>query len=97
MESPWKPFAVDITTDSKTVTGTAALVKGIYINTTFSAHTVNISNGSTVVFIIPASSSAGTVIDFGGEAGVLFDTNVIVDPDDSATAGNLTILYKNKA
>lgn len=93
---PWKPVAVDMTTDSTTISPTAVFVKGVFINTTMSAHTCNISNGATVVFVIPASSAAGTVIDFGGECGVLFDTNLIVDPDNAASAGNLTILYKNR-
>jgi len=91
----WKPKVIDLTTNITTVSSTPVNVKGVYINTALSAQVCDIKNGSTVILKIPASTVAGTVIDFAGERGVLFDTNLIVDPDDAAT-GNLTIFYEDR-
>ena len=91
----WTPTAVDLATDVTTVSTLPVVVKGVYINTTLSAQACNINNGTTTVFIIEASKAAGSIIDFAGEDGVLFDTSLIVDPDNAAT-GNLTILYKDR-
>lgn len=91
----WTPKAIDLAVDTTTVLSNAAIVKGIYVNTTMSAHTCEIKNGTETLLIIPASSAAGTVIDFAGEKGVLFDINLIVDPDDSGT-GNITIFYNDR-
>ena len=91
----WHSTKVDLSDDTTTVLSTSAIVKGIYINTVMSAHACSISNGSNVLLVIPASSAAGLVIDFAGEQGMLFDTSLIVDPDNAAT-GSLTILYKNR-
>jgi len=88
----WKPKKIDLATDLSTVLSTPAIVRGFYVNTTLSAHPCDINNGSDIVFIIPASLVAGTVVDFAGEQGVLFDVNIIIDPDDSAT-GSITIMY----
>lgn len=89
----WKPKVVDLSDNLTTVTTNAVRVKGFYVNTVLSAHTCLIKNGTSTIFIIPASTAAGTLVDFAGEDGVTFSTNVIVDPDDAAT-GNITILYK---
>lgn len=91
----WKPTKVDLATNLSTVLSTSAIVRGFYVNTTLSAHTVNINNGSDTIFIIPASLSAGTVVDFAGEQGVLFDVNIVIDPDDSST-GSITIMYNER-
>ena len=91
----WAPTAVDLATDTTTVSTTPVVVKGVYINTVLSAQPCNINNGSTTIFIIEASKAAGSVIDFAGDDGVLFDTSLIIDPDNAAT-GNLTILYKDR-
>ena len=86
---------IDLSDDVTTVLSTSAIVKGIYVNTVMSAHACNISNGSTALLVIPASTAAGTVIDFAGEPGVLFDTNLIIDPDNAAT-GDITIFYNDR-
>jgi hypothetical protein len=88
----WTPRVIDLEDDISSVSSKAVIVKGIYVNTVMSAHPCLIKNGTETLLIIPATSAAGTVIDFAGEKGVLFDTNLIVDPDDSAT-GNITIFY----
>lgn len=91
----WTPKIIDLATNITTVSSTPVNVKGVYINTVMSAHVTDIKNGSTIILKIPASTAAGTVIDFAGESGVIFDTNLIVDPDDAAT-GNLTIFYEDR-
>jgi hypothetical protein len=88
----WHAKAIDLDDDVTTVLSTAAIVKGIYVNTVMSGHPCLIKNGTDTLLVIPATSAAGTVIDFAGEKGVLFDTSVIVDPDNSAT-GNITVFY----
>ncbi len=88
----WLSKKADLVNDTTTVLATAAVVKGVYINTTMSAHACNINNGSNTLLVIPAGSTAGTTIDFAGERGVLFDTNLIIDPDNAAT-GDITIFY----
>jgi len=88
----WKPNRVDLATDLTTVFGLPAVVRGFYVNTTLSAHICFIKNGSDIVFTIPASLVAGTVVDFAGEQGVLFDDSIIIDPDDAAS-GSITIMY----
>ena len=91
----WKSRIVDLAPDLPKVLRTATIVRSIYVNTTLSAHACNLDNGSDTLVILPASLAAGTVIDFGGELGVLFDNSLIVDPDNSAT-GSITIFYIEK-
>jgi len=91
----WNATKVDLAVNTTTIVPTPSIIKGIYINTTMSAHTCSLNNGSNTLLIIPASLVAGTVIDFAGSFGVLFDVNLIVDPDDSAT-GSLTIFYTDR-
>ena len=87
----WKYAVIDTSTNSTTVTSVPALVKGVYINTTLSAHTVVLKDDTTAVFTIPAEAGAGDAFDFGDE-GTRFETSLVCDPDDAST-GNLTILY----
>ncbi len=91
----WTPGVVDLANDITTVATTPVIVRGYVVNTVLSAHACNINNGSTTLFIIPASTAAGTVVEFASNDGVIFDTNLIVDPDNSGT-GSITILYKER-
>lgn len=91
----WTAKVIDLTVNRITVSTVPVIVKGLYINTTLSAHVCNINNGSETILKVPASYTAGTVIDFAGDEGLLFSTNLIIDPDDSAS-GSLTIFYKTK-
>jgi len=91
----WNFGVVDLETDISTVTPAAALVKGFYVNTVLSAHAVVIKNGTTAVFTIEANKAAGSLVDFAGTDGVIFDTSVIVDPDNSST-GNITVIYRDR-
>jgi hypothetical protein len=88
----WKSKAVDLSNGTTTISPVGVKVRGVYINTAMSAHTCTVDNGATVMFTIPASSSAGTVITFAGEEGVIFDTSLVVTPDPAGT-GDFTILY----
>ena len=96
MATKWQACVVDLSTDKTTVATMPVIVKGVYVNTVLSAHACNISNGTSTVFIIEASKAAGSVVDFAGEDGVFFNTNLIIDPDNSAT-GSITIIYKDNS
>jgi hypothetical protein len=84
------PSVVDISTDSTTVYGDPVILRGCYVNTTLSAHDLPIKNGSTTVFTIPANTLSGTALPFYD---VVFDTSLVIDPDNSAT-GSVTFIYK---
>ena len=91
----WKHGVVDISVNTTTVASGSVDVRGYYVNTVLSAHPCNIKDGANTVFIVPASSPAGTMVEFSTDDGVTFETNLIVDPDDSGT-GNITILYRER-
>ena len=93
--SSWKPKIVDLSNGTVTLLTTQSLVKGIYVDSVMSAHSVEIANGSETLLIIPASLAAATVLDFAGEQGVVFDNNVIIKPNGSAT-GKITIMYQER-
>lgn len=80
---------VDVSNDSTTVSSVPAILYGVYVNTALSAHALPITDGSTTVVTIPASSAAGTIITFPG---IRFETSLIVDPNDAAT-GSITLAY----
>lgn len=81
---------VDVAADSTTVYTGLGILRGVYVNTTLSAHDLPIKDGSTTVFTIPGAALSGTWIPFGD---VQFTTSIVVDPDNSAT-GNITVIYK---
>jgi hypothetical protein len=81
---------VDLSDNSTTVYGGRALLRSVYVNTTLSAQSLPIKDGSTTVFTVPASATAGTLFQFGDTH---FSSSLIVDPDDSAT-GSITVTYK---
>ena len=79
----------DVSNNIGTISSKASILHGVYINTTLSAHTIIIKNATTSVFTIPASATAGNYYNFNE---IEFSTNLIIDPDDSAT-GNITVIY----
>lgn len=81
---------VDTSDNSTTIRTGAVIVRGVWINTVLSAHTVILKDGTTSIFTIPASAPAGTWIPLGD---TVFNTSLVVDPDDSST-GNITVVYK---
>ena len=80
---------VNTATDSTTVHTGRARLMGVYINTSLSAHTVIIKDGTTAKYTIPASAVAGQYFPFPGAT---FNTSLVVDPDNSST-GNITVEY----
>jgi hypothetical protein len=86
----FKYSVVDIAVDSTEVVNRPALLRGIYINETLSAHDLLIKDNTTTVITIPAESASGTFVNFGD---VRFETSLIVDPDNAAT-GSITLIYK---
>ncbi|MCH6559110.1 hypothetical protein IH799_02015, partial [candidate division KSB1 bacterium] len=87
---------IDLSVNITTVANTSVIVRGYHVNTTISAHVTDINDGATTIFKIPAGLTAGTVVEFASDEGVIFEESLIVDPDDSAT-GDITILYKERA
>jgi hypothetical protein len=85
----WEPTVVDVATDSTTITTRPARLMGVYINTALSAHALPIVDGTTTIFTIPASATAGTFYPFYGAK---FKTSLVIDPNDSGT-GNITVLW----
>lgn len=83
---------VNVADNSTTVYTGPVKAIGANINTTLSAQDLPIKDGTTTVFTIPASATAGSFYDFH-EA--FFQTSLVVDPDDAAT-GNITIIYAPK-
>ena len=81
---------VDTSTNSTTVYNGPAILKGVYVNTGLSAHTVVMKDNATAVVTIPASAAAGSMYTFPG---ILCATSLVCDPDDSST-GSITVVYK---
>lgn len=78
--------AVDVST------ATPALLFGIYVNTVMSAHTVTLNDGvgGTALVTIPASTAAGTKINFNG---IKFNTGLYLTPNASST-GSITLEWR---
>ena len=90
----WKKKTVDTSADVTTIINVPALVKGVYINTALSAHTVVIKDGTTGDDLtIPANAAAGNYYDWEATR---FEESLIVDPNDSST-GSLTVFYTDLA
>ncbi len=87
----YKYAIVDLSNNITTISTKPALVKGVYVNTVLSAHTVNIEDGIAAVIILEASISAGTVREWPSTQ---FKTSLIVNPDDAST-GNITVFYSD--
>jgi len=87
----WKYTRVDLSTNSTTVNSKPALLKGVFVNVTLSAHACPIKDDTAEVYTIPASDPAGNKYDFEGTR---FLTSLVVDPDDSAT-GSITLMWRD--
>lgn len=83
---------VDVATDITTVYNGPALLFGICVNTTLSAHVLPITDGTSgsTVVSLAASAAAGTWIYYPG---IRFLTALVVNPNDAAT-GNITVAYR---
>jgi len=84
---------VDLSVDAGVTIPGPVLLKGVYVNTVMSAHTVLLKDGATTVFTLPASLAAGSERNFGSRDGVEFLTSIVVTPNVSST-GNITIAYR---
>lgn len=83
---------VDLSDDSTVAYAASAQLIGVHIHTTISAQNCPIKDGGTSgtsVFNIPASATAGDWFEAGG---MVFATDLTVDPDNSAT-GTITVVY----
>jgi hypothetical protein len=72
----------------------AGLVYGVIVTAALSAATIDIrdsttAGGGTILFSIPASTAAGTIINFGG-AGVTVNSGIFADFNGT---GTINVLY----
>jgi hypothetical protein len=81
---------VNVADNTTTVYDGPALLMGVYVNTALSAHALPIQDNATTVVSIAASSAVGTNTTFPG---IMFETSLIVNPDDAAT-GSVTVAYR---
>lgn len=81
---------VDLSTDSTEVYGGKCRLWGVYVNTVLSAQGCPIKDDTTTVATLVASLAAGSKVEFNG---VTFQTNLTVDPDNSAT-GEILVIYE---
>ena len=84
---------VDLSVDTGVTIPGPVLLKGVYVNTALSAHTVAIKDGAATVYTLQASLAAGSEKNFGSRDGVEFLTSIVVTPNASST-GNITIAYR---
>jgi len=82
---------VDVSDNSTTVVDGPAILYGVHVNTALSAHALPIKDGSVSVVSLAASSAIGVNVDLG--EGIIFETSLIVDPNDAAT-GSITVTYE---
>lgn len=87
----WRYASVDLANDVTTITAVPCLVKGWDVTTAISAHNAPVQDATTPVFVIPASTTAGTGLEYLDP--IRFETSLVVDPDNAAT-GIVTIYYK---
>jgi|TARA_R110000823_G_scaffold281365_1_gene399601 hypothetical protein len=81
----------DTSTDGPTaIYASPCLLRGVYVNTALSAHTVIFKDNTTAVITLPASLAAGTYVPLGD---IRIESSLNIDPNDSST-GNLTVVYK---
>lgn len=87
---------VNSSDNNTTVSTVPTYLAGVHIQTTLSAQAVPFKDGSSgsTIFSIPASTPAGTWLEAGN---MPFPDGIYVDPDDSATAGTYTLIYKTFA
>ncbi len=78
------------TTNTTTVYTGAGKLRGYYLNVTLSDHVLVIKDGDTAMFDIPGLMPAGLFIPLGDAE---FLTSLVLDADDAATAGSVTLVY----
>ncbi|MGE0451840.1 MAG: hypothetical protein AB7Q29_19870 [Vicinamibacterales bacterium] len=79
----WNGDAVDLATDSTTVSPVPARLGCIVVTAALSAHDFPIKDGTTTKCVVPASAQVGTT--WCGCKGTRFDVNLTADPNDAAT------------
>lgn len=73
----------------------AGRLLGYYVNEAFSAHIWIFKDATTEMFSLPVSLTVtGKFIPIGGPEGIEFLTSLIVDSDNSMTAGKMMVVYQ---
>jgi hypothetical protein len=83
---------VDVSVNSTTVVNGPAILYGVYVNTGLSAQVLPIQDGSSTVVSVAASAPAGDSVAVS-DTGIIFETSLIVNPDDAAT-GEVVVVYR---
>ena len=87
----------DVNGDGTASSDAPALLFGVYVNTTLSAHALQLRDGTTTAgtlkVTIPASAAAGTMYTFPG---IKFNTGIFVDWNASVSAGDITVMWRAK-
>lgn len=81
---------VDVSTDSTTVYNGKCRYYGAAVTTALSAHALPIQDGTSAIDSFAASAAVGTVHSWPG---IICNTSLVVDPNDSAT-GSITVFYR---
>lgn len=87
----WFYASVDLANDVTTITSVPCLIAGWNVTTVMSANACPITDATTPVLSIPASSAVGASLDLTDP--IRTSTSLIVDPDNAAT-GVVSIIYR---
>ena len=83
------PTIVQLTDNSTTVHTGRCYLHGIYVDSAMSAHDCLVSDDTTTIITLPASTAAGNYWEFHGAR---FNTSLVIDPNDAAT-GRIVVFW----
>lgn len=90
----WRTFVVTTTATLQTVTAVPCFVHGAALVSQVSQNAVYLNNGATrTLTAFNISTAPGSVVVFGGEEGVIFDTSLVAGVS-GATTGKVAIFFK---
>jgi hypothetical protein len=87
----WNYTVVDVATNSTTIRTGKTIIGNIWVNTQLSAHACPIKDGATTLISLAASAAVNATLT--AQAGTVFKTSLVVDPDDSAT-GSIVVQWR---
>lgn len=87
----WDYKIVTLTDDSTTVYPSRCIIGPMLVTTAFSAHTVDVKDGTTILMTLPASSALHTEFAQLEHTRVL--TSLVIDPDNAMTGGVLLVRF----
>ena len=86
------PYVHNLATGAVTIADTSntSILKGVFVDVVMSAHSIAISDGTSTIYTIPASSPAGQRYTFPNTR---FPT-IIATPSSTAATGTVTYEYE---